>query len=178
MELQNNYQKAIAYAGSKHKDQKLPGTESSYLVHLSNVTMETIIAAQHTAQFDLNFAVQVALLHDVLEDTSTTFEELQVEFGIKIAEAVLALSKNEALDPESRIPDSLKRIKLQSKEIWAVKLADRISNMQKPPAHWDTNKISAYKSMAQLILSELKGANLYLEKRLELKIKDYDQYLG
>lgn len=178
MELQNNYQKAIAFAAEKHKDQKLPGTQSSYLVHLSNVTMETIIAAQHTTRFNLEFAVQVALLHDVLEDTATTLEELQAEFGIKVAEAVLALSKNEALDPETRIPDSLQRIKLQPKEIWAIKLADRISNMQKPPTHWDQFKIIAYQKMAQLILSELKGGNLYLEKRLEVKIKAYDQYLG
>lgn len=177
MELEDVYQKAIAYAASKHKDQKMPGTQSSYLVHLSNVAMETLIAAQHTPDFELSFAVQVALLHDVLEETATSFEELQAEFGSKIAEAVLALSKNMVLAPEARIPDSLERIKQQPKEIWAVKLADRISNMQKPPAHWDTGKMIAYQKMARLILSTLKGGNAYLEKRLENKIRDYKNYI-
>ncbi|MEL4457307.1 HD domain-containing protein [Lutimonas vermicola] len=177
MELQSLYQKAIAFAGEKHRDQKVPGTQSSYLLHLSNVAMETMIAARHTDHFDLGFAVQVALLHDVLEDTNTTFDELQAAFGKKIADAVLALSKNEALEPEAQIPDSLERIKLQPKEVWAVKLADRTSNMQPPPAHWDNNKRIGYLLMACVILSMLKGGNHYLEKRLEEKILAYEQYI-
>lgn len=177
MELQSLYQKAIAFAGSKHQDQKIPGTQSSYLVHLSNVAMETMMAAQHTDDFDLSFAVQVALLHDVLEDTSTTFDELKAIFGQKIADAVLALSKDETLENDAQIPDSLERIKLQPKEVWAVKLADRISNMQEPPEHWDNNKRIAYLLMACVILSTLKGGNTYLEKRLEEKILAYDQYI-
>lgn len=178
MDLQSSYQKAIAYAAAKHQDQKLPGTQSSYMVHLANVAMETVVAGGHTPYFDLGFAIQVALLHDVLEDTSATFDELQTRFGLKIADAVLALSKNEALEPEVQIPDSLERIKLQSKEVWAVKLADRISNMQKPPSYWDQFKIIAYQKMARVILSTLKGGNAYLEQRLEEKILDYNQYIN
>lgn len=177
MDLQSLYQKAIAFAGEKHGDQKVPGTQSSYLVHLSNVVMEIMIAGKQTDHFDMNFAIQVALLHDVLEDTKTTFREVQEVFGLKVADAVLALSKNEKLDAQEQIPDSLERIKLQSKEVWAVKLADRISNMQKPPAHWDQFKIMAYQKMARVILSTLEGGNTYLEKRLEQKILDYNQYI-
>ena len=177
MELQTDYQNAINYAAEKHTDQKIPGTQSSYMVHLTTVAMETMIAGENTANFDRGFAVQVALLHDLLEDTSTTFVELQAAFGLKIADAVLALSKDETLKPEAQIPDSLERIKLQSKEVWAVKLSDRISNMQQPPKHWDQFKIIAYQKMARMILSKLKGGNAYLEKRLAEKIVDYNQYI-
>lgn len=178
MDLQSSYQKAINYAGAKHKNQKVPGTQSSYLVHLSNVAMETMIAAQHTDDFDLNFAIQVALLHDVLEDTSTTFVEVKELFGPKVADAVLALSKNDTLKSELQIADSLERIKLQSKEVWAVKLADRITNMQEPPEHWDNDKRINYLLMACVILSTLKGGNSYLEKRLEDKIKNYNTFIS
>ena len=177
MDIQTLYQNAIKFAGEKHADQKVPGTNSSYLVHLSSVAMETMIASEHTDYFDRGFAVQVALLHDLIEDTSTTFNEIQAVFGLKIADAVLALSKNETLEPEAQIPDSLERIKLQSKEVWAVKLADRISNMQKPPKHWDQFKIIAYQKMARVILSTLKGGNAYLEKRLEEKILAYNEFI-
>ncbi len=176
MELQTLYQKAITFAGEKHQDQKVSGTNSSYLVHLSNVAMETIIAAHYTEYFDLEFAVQVALLHDVLEDTSTTFDEIKEVFGGNIARAVLALSKNESIPSSQQIFDSLSRIKLEPKEVWAVKLADRISNLQKPPQHWDQYKIIAYQKMARVILSTLKGGNAYLEQRLEEKIFYYNQY--
>ncbi len=177
MDFQTAYQKAISFAGRKHTDQRIPGSESSYLVHLSNVAMETMVAAKHTNDIDLIYAVQVALLHDVLEDTPCTFEELKDAFSLEIAAGVLALSKNEALEFEAQIPDSLKRIKLQPKEVWVVKLADRISNMQEPPSHWDKNKRIAYQLAARMILLHLKDGNHYLEQRLEEKILAYDQYI-
>ncbi len=177
MELQDLYQKAINFAGNKHADQKVPGSSASYLVHLSNVAMEIMIAAGHTDDFDLDFAVQVALLHDVLEDTSTTFDELREAFGHKVARSVLALSKNEDLPVSEQIIDSLARIKSEPKEVWAVKLADRISNMQKPPPHWDINQVIDYKKMAGIILLQLKGGNAYLEQRLFKKIEAYKEYI-
>lgn len=177
MSLQSNYQKAIKFAGEKHGNQKIPGSSSSYLAHLSNVAMEIMIAAQHTSNFDLNFAIQVALLHDVIEDTAVTVEELKSEFGFEIAASVLALSKDETLELEAQIPDSLERIKLYSKEVWAVKLADRISNLQKPPSHWKQEKIIDYHKMAQVILSTLKGANVYLEERLKERIINYNKFI-
>ncbi len=177
MDLQDYYQKAINFAGEKHADQKIPGSNTSYMVHLSNVAMEVLEASRHSQGFDAQFAVQTALLHDLLEDTSTTFEQIRENFGVNIAKAVLALSKNEQLPASKQIQDSLNRIKSEPKEVWAVKLADRISNMQKPPQHWDKNKINDYKKMAGIILLQLKGGNEYLEHRLLKKIEAYNQYL-
>ena len=167
MDIQDYYQKAINFAGKYHADQSIPGSNTSYMVHLSNVAMEILVAGQHSPEsyredFDYKFAVQVALLHDLLEDTSTTFDEIAEEFGQNIARGVLALSKNEALAPS---------------QVWAVKLADRISNLQKPPSHWDTNKIIEYHKMAGIILLQLKGGNAYLEKRLYQKIIDYKEFM-
>jgi (p)ppGpp synthase/HD superfamily hydrolase len=182
MDVQVYYQKAINFAGKKHADQNIPGSNTNYMVHLSNVAMEILLASKcgpdsHREDFDCEFAVQVALLHDVLEDTSTTFDEIKEVFGANIARAVLALSKNEALPVSQQILDSLSRIKLEPKEVWAVKLADRISNLQKPPQHWDTNKITDYHKMAGIILLQLKGGNAYLENRLYQKIVDYNEFI-
>lgn len=177
MELQDDYQKAISFAGIKHADQLLPGSDISYMVHLSNVAMEIILANEHSPDFDRHFAVQVALLHDLLEDTPTTFDEIKLAFGINIASAVLALTKNEKLPLSQQIPDSLNRIKSQPKEVWAVKLADRISNMQRPPELWDANKVIDYKKTAGIILLQLRGGNKYLENRLHQKILEYNQFV-
>lgn len=173
---QSAYQKAMRFVGEKHGDQKMPASQASYLVHLSNVAMEVIFADQHTDDFDLEFAVQVALLHDVLEDTPTSFEEVADNFSQEIAEAVLALSKNEELPADVQIPDSLMRIKSLRKEVWAVKLADRITNMQEPPSSWNREKKKHYRQVAKLILQELKGGNSYLESRLKQKINAYPEY--
>ena len=177
MDLQSIFQRAILFAAERHGDQKMPGSEASYLVHLSNVAMEVIFAAGQTRDFDLKFAVQVALLHDVLEDTPSEYPEIEHAFGPKIAKSVLALTKDESLPEALQIPDSLNRIKRQPREVWAVKLADRISNMQEPPDTWSMEKRRSYQEMAGFILIELKGGNTYLEHRLAQKIKDYERFL-
>lgn len=178
MEIQTIYQKAIKFAAKKHadKNQVIPGTNLPYVVHLSNVAMEIIFASQETKEFNTAFAIQVALLHDILEDTETSFEEIVSEFDKEIAQAVLALTKNAAVSKEIRMTDSLTRIRKLPKEVWAVKLADRITNLQVPPENWSVEKIQEYQKQALQILDSLKGGNIYLEKRLSERIQNYSQY--
>jgi (p)ppGpp synthase/HD superfamily hydrolase len=78
------YQKAMKFAGEKHKAQLVPGTEANYLLHIANVSMEILTAHIHAPCFDLKFAVQVAVLHDCLEDTDTTEVELSSVFGFEV----------------------------------------------------------------------------------------------
>ena len=180
MHTQSHYQKAIKFAAAKHAEQNqtVPGTNLPFVVHLSNVAMEILMASFNTANFDTDFAVQVALLHDTLEDTSTTYDELETEFGTDIAKAVHALTKNTDLPKEQQMKDSLKRIKLFSPEVWAVKLADRITNLHPPPTHWDKDRKISYRAEAGIILHELKEGNEFLAKRLEEKIEEYEEYIG
>jgi guanosine-3',5'-bis(diphosphate) 3'-pyrophosphohydrolase len=177
MDVQTAYQQAIKYAAQKHGSQTVPGTALPYLVHLSNVAMEVLTAAQHSNPFDLPFAVQVALLHDILEDTPTTHEELAHTFYQKVADAVAALTKNDALPKMDKMQDSLSRILQQPKEVWAVKLADRITNLQAPPPHWNFYRKTEYLNEATIILDTLQGGNAYLEERLARKIAAYEAYL-
>ena len=175
MEVQTLYQEAIKFAASKHQEieQKVKGTNLPYVVHLSNVAMEILVASSHTNDFNLTYAVQVALLHDTIEDTETTFDEIKERFGEDIAIAVLALSKDNELPKDKQITDSLTRIKVLQKEVWAVKLADRITNLQPPPAEWIADKNIQYAKDAQIILDELRDGNQYLAERLEAKISEY-----
>jgi guanosine-3',5'-bis(diphosphate) 3'-pyrophosphohydrolase len=179
MDIQTIYQHTIKFAAGRHaaKQQAVPGTSLPYTVHLSNVAMEILVAAPHTIGFNTAFAVQVALLHDTLEDTETSFEELENTFGIHIARSVAALTKDENIPKEARMADSLRRIQQLPYEVWAVKLADRITNLQRPPDNWSTEKRLAYRAEAQDILDELGSGNAYLAARLATQIKNYAAYL-
>jgi guanosine-3',5'-bis(diphosphate) 3'-pyrophosphohydrolase len=179
IEIQSLYQEAIKFATYKHlgKNQKVKGTKMPYVVHLSNVAMEIFMTALHTEKFKLNFAVQVALLHDTIEDTSTTYDEIRETFGKDIADAVLALTKNEELPKEQQTLDSLTRIKKLQKEVWAVKLADRITNLQLPPINWNKKKKINYQEEAKLILHALRNGNDYLATRLKEMIIRYGEYI-
>jgi (p)ppGpp synthase/HD superfamily hydrolase len=100
-----------------------------------------------------------------------------MDFGVEIAEAVDALSKDSSLPKKQQIADSINRLLTQPYEVQMVKLADRISNMQEPPQSWDSEKILAYQKEAKFILSCLKNCNMHLSKRLEDKINNYIVYI-
>lgn len=72
--------------------------------------------------------------------------------------------------------DSLTRIKRLKHEVGAVKIADRITNLQPPPPHWDKAKRIKYQEVAKIILEELKEGNYFLARRLETKIEEYSKY--
>jgi guanosine-3',5'-bis(diphosphate) 3'-pyrophosphohydrolase len=175
--IQCLYQRAIIFADSRHGEQKMLDGRS-YLVHLSNVAMEIIFAAGQTENFNLQLALPVALLHDILEDTETREEELLATFGLPVTRAVRALTKDFALPKAQQMGDSLRRIQIESKEVAAVKLADRITNLQPPPAQWSKTKIMEYREEALVIHTVLKDANVYLAKRLMGEIEKYAAYCG
>ena len=175
--IQEYYQKAIKFAGEKHSQQKVPGSEANYVLHLSNVAMEVLVAYQNKPDFDLVFTVQLALLHDTLEDTDTTFEALTNEFGLAVAKGVQALTKDDTFSTKKeRVLDSLERINTKEKEVGLVKLADLITNLQEPPSTWKLGKIKAYAEEAVLIAETLQGKNKYLHNRLLKKIEAYKKY--
>lgn len=170
------YQRAIRFAALAHSGQEVPGTKLPYLLHISNVCMEVCRAlAEDALHIDGDLALACALLHDTLEDTAVTFEELVENFGRPVAEGVDALTKDVSIaDKRERMIDSLERIRHQPKEIAMVKLADRITNLQPAPPHWSLEKRQYYHREAQLILDRLAGAHPYLEKRLAQKIENYE----
>lgn len=127
--------------------------------------------------FDIDFAIQLAILHDTLEDTETTLKELETVFGTKVALGVQALTKNKNFTSKrERLLDSLNRINELEKEVGIVKLADRITNLQKPPNHWDKAKIQNYLNEAIIINQKLDNKNPYLNNRLLFKINEYKKY--
>ncbi len=175
---QELYQNAIRFAGEKHSKQKVPGTNSNYLLHISNVAMEVLLAYNVDPSFDLNFAIQVAILHDTIEDTTADFEEIKNKFTEEVAIGVQALTKDENLASKTeRMKDSLNRINKLRKEVGLVKLADRITNLQIPPKDWTKEKVLKYWEEAKLISEVLKGKNDFLNDRLDQKIEEYKTQL-
>ena len=174
---QKNYIQAYRFAANAHRDQVVPGTNNlPYIMHLSFVSMEVIAALRAETGRDENLAVQSALLHDVIEDTNVSYQQVSNEFGSKVANGVLALSKDKRVDKQSQMEDSLKRIKLQPQEIWMVKLADRITNLQPPPENWTKDKIEKYQAEAIQIVSALEEASDFLASRLREKIVAYNEF--
>src|SRR5260221_9499567 len=170
----DRYVAALRFAAERHHAQHVPGTEFPYLVHVVSVTAE-VIASLPTPGVEADLAVTCALLHDTIEDTETSRDDIATRFGEAVAAGVVALSKNQALPKADRMADSLRRIPEQPAAIWAVKLADRITNLSSPPAHWPIEKRRAYREEAQHIVDALGSASQPLDTRIRERIRDYQK---
>jgi (p)ppGpp synthase/HD superfamily hydrolase len=181
----DRYNKALRFAGEWHGEQKVPGTEISYLMHLTQVCQQALLGALDDPTLDINLVMEAALLHDVIEDTACTYGEVAKHFGQGTADGVLALSKravvdDQLLDKPAQMLDSLARILEQPPEISVVKMADRCTNLQAPPAHWyrREGKIAAYLAEAGVIRTQLGAANAALAAAMDHKMAEYQQYTG
>ena len=173
---QETLTKAWFFASRVHKEQKYPGEQLPYLTHLGNVMLE-VVGVAHTLE-NAELALCCAILHDTIEDTEVTYEELLEEFGEAVANGVMALTKNETLETKrEQMMDSLERIIEQPKEVWTVKMADRVANLGEPPHYWKLEKREAYRAEAQIIWDYLHEANEAMAERLKSKISEYERYL-
>ncbi|WP_394831351.1 HD domain-containing protein [Pendulispora rubella] len=172
-EIQERWLQAWYFAAQAHAGQKVPGTELPYLIHLGAVGMEVLAAHQSSPFARPGLAVQCALLHDTLEDTDVDEKALLAHFDPAVVAGVRALTKDASLPKAEAMDDSLRRIREQPVEVWAVKLADRITNLGPPPPHWRADKVEAYRDEAARILASLGAAHATLAERLSRKIADY-----
>lgn len=175
----DRYVDAMRFAAAAHDGQKQPGHDLPYLVHVVSVAAEVIAALPALPDIDGDLAVTCALLHDTVEDTAVSLEDLRARFGDAVAAGVAALTKNAQLPTKAeRMADSLRRIQEQPREIAIVKLADRITNMSEPPRDWTVEKRRAYRVEATIIADALGAASSVLDARLRSRIDAYARFCG
>ncbi|HMD36625.1 MAG TPA: HD domain-containing protein [Vicinamibacterales bacterium] len=170
------YVRALQFAASAHGGQTVPGTDHPYLVHVCSVAAEVIAALEIEPHADPDLAIACALLHDVVEDTGVTVAAVERTFGARVAAGVSALTKDKKGAKDARMRSSLDRIRLQPREVWMVKLADRITNLQPPPKNWNREKCRMYRVEAETIADELGDASAVLVARLRARIDGYRRY--
>lgn len=174
--LQDIYTKALDFAAKAHMGQSIPGSKIPYIVHCTKVCMEILFILNLRKELNHTLCINCALLHDVLEDTDVTYDDIVKEFGRPTAKAVRALTKDINIEKNLRMEDSLTRIKASAPEAGIVKMADRITNLASPPSHWTLEKISAYFHESEMIYASLKSLDDHLAKRLLKKINIYKEY--
>jgi (p)ppGpp synthase/HD superfamily hydrolase len=170
---QDSLARTLDFATKAHGDQKVPGSGAPYVVHLMKVASEVLRAWAESRDFDVDLSVTCALLHDAIEDAGVTRDVLVQKFGLAVADGVQALTKDEKLEKKEQMGDSLRRLQQQPREVQVVKLADRITNLEQPPAHWSPQKRAAYRDEAKQIHDALASAHAGLARRLEDRRQAY-----
>lgn len=176
MNLQDSYNRAWLFAAGAHAGQTLTASTLPYAVHLAMVANEVMAADREAPIERLAETVQVALLHDVLEDTSVPFEELQSRFGEFVATGAQRLSK---VVEGAKLPlDAyLERLASGAPQYAIVKLCDRITNLQPPPSTWARSKIADYHQESQRILAVLGHVHEPSAERLRAKMDHYRRHI-
>jgi guanosine-3',5'-bis(diphosphate) 3'-pyrophosphohydrolase len=156
--------KALAFAAEKHRDQRRKNAEASpYINH--PIALANVLANEGHLNDDT--VICAALLHDTIEDTETTPEELRAAFGDEITEIVLEVTDDKSLPKAER-----KRLQIQhasglSDKAKLVKLADKICNLRdmahQPPAGWELPRRQDYFDWAKAVVDGLRGTSPSLE---------------
>src|ERR1700754_639456 len=117
--------RALARAEDAHAGQTRNG--SGGLPYIEHPRM---VAATLAARGYPDATVAAALLHDVVEDSDTTVEELRAEFGDEIADLVAALSDDESIESyRERKDEHRRRVAAVDGDALAIYAADKLTNM-------------------------------------------------
>jgi guanosine-3',5'-bis(diphosphate) 3'-pyrophosphohydrolase len=158
--------KALYFAANKHRNQRRKNADAfPYINH--PISLVNILCNEvHIT--DIN-VICSALLHDTVEDTETTAEELAIEFGKDISDIVMEVTDDQSIEARH------KRKQLQvehasqiSEQAKLLKLADKISNLRDlandPPATWNLERQREYFDWAKQVIDQLRGTHAELER--------------
>jgi len=156
--------KALAFAADAHRNHRRKGaSQEPYINHL----IEVLDLVASVEGGDINVLI-AALLHDVLEDTLTGYDQLVATFGERVARIVLENSDDMTLPKPERRRARLASINKKSREARLVKFADIISNLRaiavSPPAGWSSDRRLGYLDSCRNLVDAGRGANGEIER--------------
>lgn len=170
------YKRALDFAADAHGAQKAPGSDRPYVVRVAKVAMEVMAAWVADPSLDVDLGLACALLQGTIEDGGVEWSALADAFGPAVANGVRALTKSAALPGHRRLTESLKNVRAQPRTVWAVKLASRLTRLERPPGSWTLEQREGHLAEAREVLAALRGASAPLEARYEQKLAEYEAY--
>jgi guanosine-3',5'-bis(diphosphate) 3'-pyrophosphohydrolase len=156
---------AAAFAADRHRDQRRKGVEASpYINHPIAVAN---VLANEGAVSDVP-TLLAALLHDTIEDTRTTADEIVAHFGAETATVVLEVTDDKTLPKEARKRQQVEHAAGISERAKLVKLADKICNLRdiasSPPTDWTLERRREYFEWAREVVDQLRDVSAPLSR--------------
>lgn len=157
---------ALAFAAERHRDQRRKDAEASpYINH--PIAVATVLATTGGVRDEA--VLVAAVLHDTIEDTTTTREELVERFGDAVAALVVEMTDDKSLPKEERKRLQIEHAPHASPGAALLKVADKICNLEdiaaRPPAHWSAERRLAYADWAEAVVQGLGPVHPALEAR-------------
>ena len=163
-----NLIQALQFAAEKHRWQiRKNKAQSPYIIHPMGVARHILVVGNVT---DVNILI-AALLHDTVEDTDTTFEEIEKAFGPVVAGYVREVTDDKSLPKEVRKELQIEHAPHKSPGAAMIKLADKHYNLtdliHETPVEWSEERANAYFEWAKKVVDALPDVNLALKKAVD-----------
>ena len=160
--------KAAHFAAQKHRTQRREDEDASpYINHPISVAL----AVAQIGGVDDPEILAAALLHDTIEGTEITPEELEDQFGKQVCKYVLEVTDDKTLPKDERKQRQIEHAKKLSKGAALIKLGDKISNVtdvtDNPPADWDINRRREYLNWAEKVVGNCPQVNERMENKFQ-----------
>lgn len=170
---------AISFAAIKHKDQRRKGANAEPYINHPLAVAKLLTDVANVYDIDI---LQAAILHDTIEDTETTREELFMKFGKEVTEYVIEMTDDKSLPKAERKRLQIVNAPHKSKGAKLIKLCDKICNvtdiMNNPPTHWNEERRIEYYNWAEQVVKALDCENSFLVRLLENRISEARGKLG
>jgi len=169
---------ALRFASEKHRDGRRKGPIAAPYINHPIVVAEQLASAGFEDDPDLLIA---ALLHDVVEDTDTTAEDLRERFGPRVAGIVLELTDDKSLDWRERKRLVVERIGSRSREARLIKLSDLTANvfdLIHHPPNWQNERKQGYLRWAELVAEAMRGVEPGMERRFQELLREARRQVG
>jgi GTP diphosphokinase / guanosine-3',5'-bis(diphosphate) 3'-diphosphatase len=148
--------RALEFAAERHSAQRRKGPGGApYVNHVIEVAA-TLARVGDVSDVEVLMA---ALLHDVIEDTDTTADEVEQRFGTRVRDLVCRLSDDKSLPKAARKRLVLEHLAGASDAVKVIKLADLCSNIRSPPVDWPTQRTREYLDWARQAAELCAGVN-------------------
>ncbi|GFT77526.1 guanosine-3',5'-bis(diphosphate) 3'-pyrophosphohydrolase MESH1 [Nephila pilipes] len=159
---------AANFAALKHRYQKRKDPEETpYINHPIGVA--NILVTE--GKIDNPVVLQAALLHDTVEDTDTTLDEIEEHFGSVVRNIVAEVTDDKSLPKMTRKELQIEHASKISYEAKLVKLADKLYNLRDllrcTPKGWSEERVQEYFVWASKVVKGLQGTNKELEEELK-----------
>ena len=164
---------ALKFASEKHvHHRRKGGRDIPYINH--PIAVATMLAT--VAEVTDPALLAAAFLHDTVEDTDATHEELVEHFGQEIADLVAEVTDDPSLSSAQRKLTQEREASTKSPRAKLLRLADKTCNVHdiayRPPPDWSVERRMEYFNWAERVVAQLRGINPKLEARFDEVIAD------
>ncbi len=160
---------ALEFAAEKHKHQRRKNSEQSPYI---NHPIGLVHILVHEGFEDCISVLVGALLHDTVEDTDATLEEISERFGSAIADVVAEVTDDKSLPKVTRKQLQITNAPHKSHNAKLIKLADKLHNLRDlqvcPPMSWSKEYQRGYFVWSYEVIQGLRGTNSLLEEQLDI----------